>query len=201
MPNGVFIPNVKGFLPQTALHKSLEKYCSLLQVPLQQPDSYFTQKLHWTARSQTYTYKRQSHKNVSGHSLSRQIHKKMSAYMQFLLLLLFSNHWHTHLSFHVRGVNLTLCEKCVICAHAPSSSPQPFARSHAHAAEWMSHIPSTWQHQLNIACQCQPSSSLGSGFALPPPPPPPPPPRVLSSARAFTSHRGTRAGCQRQQFI
>lgn len=25
--------------------------------------------------------------------------------------------------------------------------------AHAHAAECMSHIPGTWQHQLNIACQ------------------------------------------------
>lgn len=34
--------------------------------------------------------------------------------------------------------------------------------SHAPAAECMSHIPGTWQHQLNIACQ--PNSMLGSGF-------------------------------------
>jgi len=33
------------------------------------------------------------------------------------------------------------------------------ARSHARAAEYMSQIPGTWQHQLNIACQCQPMQS------------------------------------------
>ncbi len=162
MPNGVFIPNVKGFLPQTALHcKYLEKYCiSLLQVPLQQPDSYFTQKLHWIEQSRTHAYKRQSViKDVSGHSV---LSEKVHTCNFFVFALLFSKDLHKYLSFHVRGIYLTLCEKCVIFVHAPSSSPRPFARSHAHAAECMAHIPGTWQHQLNIACQ--PSSTLGSGF-------------------------------------
>lgn len=46
-----------------------------------------------------------------------------------------------HYSTSFQGIENIIC------------SPRLFARSHAPAAECMSHIPGTWQHQLNIACQ------------------------------------------------
>lgn len=137
MPNGVFIPNVKGFLPQTALHrKYLEKYCSLLQVPLQQPDSYFTQKLHWIARSQTYAYKRQCHKKCFRSFCTlwaADCIKKTSAYMQFFVcfcIIIFKPLTYTSLLPCQRRLLHIMWEVCNICARALLLPPP--SRLHAH---------------------------------------------------------------------